>query len=140
MNTKYLLYNSAYSHYSSARFQLKLTTLIFWIKFAQKGISCQKQKKWKSPWSSAYLNWPRYKISAWTDNFEFFDQIYTKRYFQSKTEQEVQGLQTYIICVANVSSTVVFKHFEGLKDLIILNILKENVMSYLLGSFYLKIV
>ena len=43
--------------------------------------------------------------------------------------------------VVNIILTVVFKHFEYLKDLIILNILKEKlVMSCLLGSFYLKIV
>ena len=38
------------------KFPLKLTILIFWTKFAQKGISSQKQKKWTSPWNSAYLN------------------------------------------------------------------------------------
>ena len=58
-----------------------------------------------------------------------------------KTEKVVQGLQAFAFCAVNVNSTVVFKHFEDLKDLIILNILKEKlVMSYLLGSFYLKIV
>ena len=40
------------------------------------------------------------------------------------------------IYIVNVNSTVVFKHFEDLKDLIILSILKEKlVMSCLLGSF-----
>ena len=64
-----------------------------------------------------------------------------KRYFQSKTEQAVQGLQAFAFYVVNVNSTVVFKHFEDLKDLIILSILKEKlVMSCLLGSFYLNIV
>ena len=75
VNTTYFLHNSAYSHYSSAKFQLKLTILIFWTKFVQKGISSRKQKKWKTPWNSVYLNWSRYKISASTDNFEFVDQI-----------------------------------------------------------------
>ena len=43
--------------------------------------------------------------------------------------------------MVNFNSTVVSKHFKDLKDLIILNILKEQfVMSCLLGSFYLKIV
>ena len=43
--------------------------------------------------------------------------------------------------VVNINSTVVFKHFEDLKDIIILNILKEKlVVSCLLGTFYLKIV
>ena len=42
-----------------------------------------------------------------------------------KTEQTVQGLQAFAFCVVKVDSTVVFKHFENLKDLIILNILKK---------------
>ena len=42
-----------------------------------------------------------------------------------KIEEAVQGLQAFAFCVVNVNSTVVFKHFEDLKDLIILNILKE---------------
>ena len=55
-----------------------------------------------------------------------------------KTEQAVQGLQAFAFCVVNVNSTVVFKHFEDLKDFIILNILKEKlIMSCLLGSFIL---
>ena len=73
-------------------------------------------------------------LSFWTN----FTQ---KRYFHLKTEQAVQGLQTFSFCVVNINSTVVFEHFEDLKDLIILNILKEKlVMSCLLGSFYLKVV
>ena len=71
----------------------------------------------------------------------FWTKFTQKRYFQLKTEQAVQGLQAFAFCVVNVNSTVVFKHFQDLKDLIILNILKEKlVMSCLLGSFYLKIV
>ena len=71
----------------------------------------------------------------------FWTKFTQKRYFQLKTEQAVQGLQAFDFCVINVHSTVVFKHFEDLKYLIILNILKEKlVMSCLLGSFYLKIV
>ena len=56
MNTTYFLHNFAYSNWSSAKFQLKLTFLIFWTKFAKKGISSWKQEKWTSPWNSAYLN------------------------------------------------------------------------------------
>ena len=71
----------------------------------------------------------------------FWTKFTQKRYFLLKTEQAVQGLQIFGFCVVNVHSTVVFKHFEDLKDLIVLNILKEKlVMSCLLGSFYLKIV
>ena len=58
-----------------------------------------------------------------------------------KTEQAVGGLQAFAFCDVNVNSTFVFKHFEDLKDLIILNILKEKlVMSCFLGAFHLKIV
>ena len=54
-----------------------------------------------------------------------------------KTEQTVQGLQAFAFCLVKLNSTVVFKRFEDLKDLII----KEKlVMSCLLASFYLKIV
>ena len=58
-----------------------------------------------------------------------------------KTEQAVQGLQAFAFCVVKVNSTVVFKHFEVLNDLIILKILKEKLAkSCRLGSFYRKIV
>ena len=71
----------------------------------------------------------------------FWTKFTEKIYFQLKTEQAVQGLQSFAFYVVNVNSTVVFKHFEDLKDLITLNILKEKlVMTCLLGSFYLKIV
>ena len=71
----------------------------------------------------------------------FWTKFTQKRYFQSKTEQAVQELQEFVFWVVNVNSTVVFKHIENLKDLNILNILKEKlVMSSILGSFYLKIV
>ena len=77
-------------------------------------------------------------LSSWT---KFTPPPKKKKYFQLKTEQAVQGLQAFAFCVVNVNSSIRFKHFENLKDLIILNILKENlVISCLLGSFYLKIV
>ena len=38
-------------------------------------------------------------------------------------QQAVQGLQAFAFCVVNVDSTLVSKHFEDLKNLIILNIL-----------------
>ena len=105
-----------------------------------KSISSRKQKKWTSHWNSAYLNQSRYKCSAQTDNFEFLDQIFSKKYFHLKTTISPR-LQAFAICVVNVNSTVVFKHFEDLKNLITLNILKEKlIMSCLLGSFYFKIV
>ena len=54
-------------------------------------------------------------LSFWTKSTQ-------KRYFQSKTEQAFQGLQTFSFYAVSVNSTVVFKHFENVKDLIILNI------------------
>ena len=71
----------------------------------------------------------------------FWTKFTKKGYYQSKTEQSIQGLQAFAFCVVNVSSTVVFEKFEDLKNLIILNILKKKlVISYFLGSFYFKIV
>ena len=58
-------------------------------------------------------------LSSWT-------RFTQKRYFLLKTEQAVQGPQEFAFCVANVNSNVVFKHFEDLIDLIILNMFKEN--------------
>ena len=57
------------------------------------------------------------------------------------TQQATQGLQAYAFYVVNVNSTVAFEHFEDLKNLIILNILKEKLfVFYLVTSFYLKTV
>ena len=71
----------------------------------------------------------------------FWTKFTQKRYFKSKTEQAIHGVQAFVFCVVNVDSTVVFKHFDAFKDLSLLNILKEKLfMSCLLGSFYLKIV
>ena len=41
-------------------------------------------------------------------------------------------------CIKNVNSTLVFEHFEDLKNLIIFNILKE-IISCFVGSFTLKL-
>ena len=38
----------------------------------------------------------------------FWTTFAQKRYFQSKTEQAVKGLQVFALCVVNVTSTVVF--------------------------------
>ena len=46
----------------------------------------------------------------------FWTKFTQKRYFQSKTEQAVQGLQAFIFCVVKINSTVVFEHFEDLKN------------------------
>ena len=52
-----------------------------------------------------------------------------------KTEQAVGGLQAFAFCDVNVNSTFVFKHFEDLKDLIILNILEEKLVMLPTGIF-----
>ena len=68
-----------------------------------------------------------------------FDQIYPRKQFPVENRTSSPRLQALTFCVVNVNSTAVFKHFENLKDLVILNILKEKlIMSCLLGSFYLK--
>ena len=65
----------------------------------------------------------------------FWNKPTQKRYFQSKTEKAVQGLQAFAFCVVNFNSTAVelkfslYEHFE-----------KKWVISLILGSFYLKIV
>ena len=56
-------------------------------------------------------------------------------YFQSKTEQGVQGLQAFAFCIVKINSTLVFKQLEDLKDLIILNILKEKLVASPPGLF-----
>ena len=68
----------------------------------------------------------------------FWIKFTQKGYFRSKTEQVVKGLQALAFCVVNVNSTVVFKHFEDLKNLLILNILKKkSLVSWAL--FILKL-
>ena len=44
MNTTYFPHNSAYSNWSSAKFQLKLIILIFWTNLPKKSNSNRKQK------------------------------------------------------------------------------------------------
>ena len=81
-------------------------------------------------------------------NLSFWTKFTQKRYFQSKTEQAVKGLQALPFCVVNVNSTAVFKHFEDLKNLNILKLLFliiifmhfEREISFLLDSFYPKIL
>ena len=61
-----------------------------------------------------------------------------KRYSQLKTEQAVLGLQASTFCVINFNSTVVFKHFEDLRDLIILNINNFIMISKVMIKFRSK--
>ena len=55
-----------------------------------------------------------------------------------KIEQAVLGLQASTFCMINVNSTVVFKHFEDLRDLIILNINKVKMISKVMIKFRSK--
>ena len=55
-----------------------------------------------------------------------------------KTEQPVQGLQAFAFCVVNVNSTVGFKNFEDLKDLINLSIGKVKMIGNVMIKFRSK--
>ena len=72
------------------KFQLKLTILIFWPDLPKKGFSGLKQKK--STPHVFYIILLRIQISLarnFSSNWQllFLDQIYTERYFRSKTEK-----------------------------------------------------
>ena len=127
MNTAYFLYKSAYSNQSSAQtenfdFGSNLPIKVFPVKNRKKdhphGISLGTKFQLKL------------KI------FSFWTKFIQKKYFQLETEQAVQGPQVFAFWVVNVNSTVVFKHFDDVRDFIFLNILKQKlVVSYLLASF-----
>ena len=68
----------------------------------------------------------------------FWAKFTQKRYFQLKTEQAVQGLQAFAFCVVNVNWTVVFKHFEDIKDLNILNFSNVEIISKVMIKFRSK--
>ena len=67
-------------------------------------------------------------------------QIYPKNGIFIENRTNSPRLQAFAFCVANFYSTVVCKHFEDLKALIIWSMLKKLVFSWLLGFFYLNIV
>ena len=125
----------------ATKFQLKLTILIFLTRFVQKGFFWSKTEKVNTTYflhNSAYSNQSSAKFQLKLAILKFSTKFTQKRYFQLETEQAVLGLQ--VLAFSKVK-TVVFKHFEDLKDLIILHILKEKlVMLCLPGSFFLKIV
>ena len=62
-----------------SKVQLKLTILIFWTKFDQKGYFRSKTKKQTPSMNFAYLNYSRYQISGETDNFWFLGPNLTKK-------------------------------------------------------------
>ena len=73
------------------KFQLKLTILIFWTKFAKKGYFQSKAEKLNIPIEFCIFELVQEpNFSASTDNFYFLDQVCPKRVFsvfQSKTEK-----------------------------------------------------
>ena len=88
--------------------------MIFWTKSTQKKVFPVEKRKSEHHHGILHI-----RISLSTK----FTQ---KGYFHWKTEQAVVGLQAFSFCLVNVNSTVVFKHFKDLKNLIILNNLKEK--------------
>ena len=63
------------------KFQLKLTILIFWNKFAQKEEFRLETKNVNITIEFSIFELVLAEISAWTDNFEFLDQVCSKRVF-----------------------------------------------------------
>ena len=122
------------------KFQLQLAILTFWIKFIQKICSGWKKKIWTYCVILHIWIILRTKFQLKLTILSFWTKFTQKGYFQSKTEQAVQGLPAFAFCAVKVISTIVLEHLEDLKNPIILNILKEKlVMSWLLDSFILKL-
>ena len=71
------------------KFPLKLTILIFWTRFSQKGFSGLKQKKLTPHIFHIILHIQINLVQNFSSNweFDFLDQICPKRYFQSKVEK-----------------------------------------------------
>ena len=88
--------------------------MIFWTKSTQKKVFPVEKRKSEHHHGILHI-----RISLSTK----FTQ---KGYSHWKTEQAVVGLQEFAFCLVNVNSTVVFEHFKDLKNLIILNNLKEK--------------
>ena len=53
----------------------------------KQSISGRKLKKWTSILNSPYLNYFKYQVSPWTDNFHCLDQISPKRVFPIKSRK-----------------------------------------------------
>ena len=113
----------------------------FWPDLSKKGFSGLKQKKWTP---HIFYIIVHIQIRKFSSNWQlwFFGPNLPKKGISSwKQNKQSKDYKRLLFRVVNINSTVVFKHFEDLKDIIILNILKEKlVMSCLLGSFYLKTI
>ena len=105
----------------------------FWTKFAQKGISSRKQKKWASPWNSAYWNKSRYKISTETDNFEVLDQMYPKKGIssrkQNKQSKDYKRLHLKLMMVM-IKSFDKYHHFFNLLILVTIFFFMIEIQAY----------
>ena len=116
-------------------FQLKLTILIVRTKFIQK--RCFQSKKTKSERNHGILH-IRIRLN-FSLNWQFWifgTNLPKKGNSNRKQNEQSNKLQAFAFGVVNVNSTIVFEHFEDLKNLIILNILKEkSVISCLLARF-----
>ena len=94
------------------------------------------------------------QISAQIDNFDFLEQIFPKKVFSFKKRKSehhhgILNIPISLITkfqlkltilkyfLAKINSTTVFDHFEGVKNLVILNILKEKLV--ISGHFHMKI-
>ena len=66
---------------------LKWTFWFFGPNCPKQSISGRKLKKWTSLLNSPYLNYFKYQVSPWTDNFHFLDQISPKRVFPIKNRK-----------------------------------------------------
>ena len=76
----------------------------------------------------------KYQISTETDNVRFLDKIYPKRVFLVENRTSSPRTTSVYFFRSRLKFNCYFEHFEDLKNLIILNILKEKlVISCLLG-------
>ena len=123
------------------KFQLKLAILIFGLNLL-KNVFLVQNRKSKHHHVILHIRISlSSKFQLKLTILSFWTKFTQKEYFQSKAEQADQGLKAFAFCEVNLNSTVAFEHFEDLKNLIVLNILKGKVViSCLLGSFYFKVV
>ena len=84
------------------KFQLKLTILICWTKFAKKRVSCLKQKKWTPPLNPAFSNSLSTKFELKLSILIFWIKFVQKGYFQSTTNKMDTTIEFYIFELVQV--------------------------------------
>ena len=94
------------------KFQLKLTILIFWLDLPEKGFLGLKKKKLTPHIFYIILHIQISLLRNFSSNWQFLilDQIYTKRYFRSKTEN------VNIITEFRILKLVYWYHISALTD------------------------